>query len=84
RYIRQIVPVFFDFEERERPWPDAPRGRTRREIIALRRGLPVFRGLGKAKVDLSEMEAMKLAESLPLPVFDADRRLRELDEVDRE
>ena len=84
RYISQIVPVFFDFEERDRPWPDAPKGRTRREIIALRRGLPVFRGSGKAKVDLSENEAMKLAESLPPPVFDADRRLRELDEVERE
>jgi tRNA (guanine-N7-)-methyltransferase len=82
KYIRQVVPVFFDFVERDQPWPDAPKGRTRREIIALRRGLPVFRGSGKAKVDLSEMEAVKLAESLPGPVFDADRRLRELDEVE--
>src|SRR5262245_44199359 len=39
RYIRAVVPAFFDFEEREAPWPDAPKGRTRREIIALRRGL---------------------------------------------
>jgi len=76
RYIRQVVPFFFDFEEYERPWPDAPKGRTRREIIALRRGLPVFRGLGRAKIDLSEVEAMELAESLPAPTFDADRRLR--------
>jgi tRNA (guanine-N7-)-methyltransferase len=83
-YIRQVVPVFFDFAERNRPWPDAPKGRTRREIIALRRGLPVFRGSGRAKVDLSEMEAVKLAESLPGPVFDADRRLRELDDVEKE
>jgi len=84
RYIRQIVPVFFDFEERERPWPDAPKGRTRREIIALRRGLPVFRAVGPAKRNVSEAEALKLAEQLPLPVFDADRRLQELDEVERE
>jgi tRNA (guanine-N7-)-methyltransferase len=84
RYIREIVPFFFDFEERDRPWPDAPKGRTRREIIALRRGLPVFRGLGRAKIDLSEVEATRLAESLPAPTFDADRRLRELDEAERE
>src|SRR5437764_1851248 len=49
RYIRAVVPVFFEFEERQGPWPDAPKGRTRREIIALRRGLPVFRGSGRAR-----------------------------------
>src|SRR5205814_10435726 len=37
RYIREIVPVFFEFEERGQPWPDAPKGRTRRESIALGR-----------------------------------------------
>jgi tRNA (guanine-N7-)-methyltransferase len=83
RYIRVVVPMFFDFEERDRPWLDAPRGRTRREIIALRKGLPVFRGQGKPKAGLSKDEAVRLAESLPLPVFDADRRLRELDETER-
>jgi tRNA (guanine-N7-)-methyltransferase len=83
-YIRQVVPVFFAFEERDRPWLDAPKGRTRREIIALRRGLPVFRGSGRARADISEAEAFQLAQSLPPPVFDADRRLRELDALERE
>ena len=31
---------------------------------------------------LSEADAVKLAESLPPPVFDADRRLRQLDEIE--
>jgi tRNA (guanine-N7-)-methyltransferase len=84
RYMTQVAPVFFDFVERDRPWPDAPKGRTRREIIALRRGLPVFRGSGTPKADLSEDEALRLAEALPPPVFDADRRLRKLDELERE
>ena len=79
KYIRQVVPVFFDFHERIGPWPDAPRGRTRREIIATKKKLPVFRGSGTAKVGLSEEEALKLAEALPAPTFDADRRLRDLD-----
>jgi tRNA (guanine-N7-)-methyltransferase len=83
RYIREIVAVFFDFHERIGRWPDAPKGRTRREIIALRRGLPIFRGSGTARQGLSEAEAMRLAEALPPPVFDADRRLRELDEWER-
>jgi tRNA (guanine-N7-)-methyltransferase len=80
-YIREIVPVFFDFHERIGRWPDAPKGRTRREIVALRKGLPVYRGHGTAKPDLSEDDALKLAEALPPPRFDADRRLRELDDL---
>jgi tRNA (guanine-N7-)-methyltransferase len=79
RYMQEIVPVFFEFDERNGPWPDAPKGRTRREIIALRRGLPVFRGCGRARIGLSENDALMLAASLPPPVFDADRRLQELD-----
>jgi tRNA (guanine-N7-)-methyltransferase len=83
RYIREVVPVFFELHERIGRWPDAPKGRTRREIIALRRGLPVFRGSGPARRDLSEADALRLAEALPPPRFDADRRLRELDEFER-
>src|SRR5260370_4913141 len=82
RYIRIVVPLFFDFEERRAHWPDAPKGRTRREIIAHRRALPVFRGIGHAKANLSAAETLRLAEALPPPVFDADRRLRELDLLD--
>ena len=79
KYIKEVVPFFFDFHERIGRWPDAPKGRTRREIMALRRGLPIFRGSGTAKLNLSKDEARRLAEALPPPVFDADRRLRELD-----
>jgi len=28
----RVAPVFFEFQEHPEPWPDAPRGRTRREI----------------------------------------------------
>jgi tRNA (guanine-N7-)-methyltransferase len=80
-YIRTVVPVFFDFHEQSGPWPDAGKGRTRREILARKKKLPVFRGLGIARADLSEAEALKQAESLPPPTFDADRRLRDLDRL---
>jgi tRNA (guanine-N7-)-methyltransferase len=83
KYIRQVVPVFFEFEERDKPWPDAPKGRTRREIIALRRGLPVLRGCGRKIVEVSAEKALRLAGGLPPPRFDADQRLRELDEIER-
>jgi tRNA (guanine-N7-)-methyltransferase len=82
RYIRDLAPVFFDFREHPQPWPDAPRGRSRREIIARSKGLPIFRGIGTAKMGFSESDALKLAETLPPPVFDADRRLRQLDELE--
>jgi len=81
KYIKDVVPFFFEFHERIGRWPDAPKGRTRREIIALKKKLPVFRGHGAAKADLSEYAALRWAESLPPPTFDADRRLRDLDRL---
>lgn len=84
KYIREVVPAFFDVTEHPDRWPDAPRGRTRREIVALRKGLPVFRCLCKAKIGISDTAALALAESLPPPTFDADRRLRQLDQIERE
>jgi tRNA (guanine-N7-)-methyltransferase len=81
KYIREVVPVFFDFHEQIERWPDAPKGRTRREIVALKQKLKVFRGYGYAKRNLSEDEALRHAELLPPPSFDADRRLRDLDRL---
>ena len=81
KYIRDVVTVFFDFHERIGRWTDTPRGRTRREIIAVKKGLPIFRGTGTAKLGLTEDNSLRLAESLPPAVFDADRRLRDLDRL---
>lgn len=81
QYLQQILPIFFEFHERIGRWPDAPRGRTRREILAMKKKLPVFRGSGTARHGLSEDEVLKLAEELPPPTFNADRRLRELDRL---
>jgi tRNA (guanine-N7-)-methyltransferase len=82
KYVRMILPHFFDFADQPDPWPDAPRGRTRREIIALRRGLPVFRGHGTARA-LTADELNRLATQLPLPTFEAGPRTRELDDLER-
>ena len=84
KYMQQIIPLFFQFEEHPGKWPDAPKGRTRREIIALRENLPVFRGTGKPRSDITPDEAVKLASSLPAPKFDADRKLMALDKLERE
>jgi tRNA (guanine-N7-)-methyltransferase len=78
KYMLEMVPSFFEFSEQPGPWPDAPKGRTRREILALRRGLPVFRGWGKVR-PLSEEQMARLVADLPRPSFDAGPRHRELD-----
>jgi len=83
QYMLRIVPHFFEWRELSGPWPEAPAGMTRRELIAIQRGLPIFRGEGTAKSGVDAERAMKLAESLPLPIFNADRRLLELDQIEQ-
>jgi tRNA (guanine-N7-)-methyltransferase len=47
--IQRLMPLYFDFTEHPGRWPDAPRGRTRREIMALSKRLNVYRGIGRSK-----------------------------------
>lgn len=49
RDIRRIAPQLFDFQELTGPWPDAPQGRTRREIYARQKGMKIFKGQGTPK-----------------------------------
>lgn len=81
-YMRSVIPCFFELRELSGPWPAAPRGRTRREIIARRHGLPIFRGEAVRRDEISLEKALQLANSLPPPTFNADRRLRKLDEIE--
>jgi tRNA (guanine-N7-)-methyltransferase len=83
RYLVEVVPAFFELHEHTEPWPDTPKGRTRREILARRRGLPVYRGCGVAR-RLAHADAVALSQTLPFPTFDAGPRQRELDEEERE
>jgi tRNA (guanine-N7-)-methyltransferase len=68
-YIQEVVPIFFDFREHPDPWPDAPEGRSRREILARSRRLVVFRGEGRRRDGITGDSALALAESLPTPTF---------------
>ena len=68
-YMREVLPAFFDFREQIGPWPDAPEGRTRREILALERGLAVYRGSGFRRDGLTPKAVDSLASALPQPVF---------------
>ena len=82
-YLLGILPTFFDFQEQAGPWPDTPNGRTRREIVALKRGYPIYRGWG-VKNQLPNAEAFVRASTLPPPIFDAGPRRRDLDALERE
>jgi tRNA (guanine-N7-)-methyltransferase len=81
-YLKGIVPAFFDFHDQAGPWPDDPRGRTRREILALRRRYPVYRGWGVVKSVCED--TLALVKELPLPTFDAGPRCKDLDQMERE
>ena len=68
-YINQVVPVFLDWHDQPGPWPDAPDGRSRREILARSRHLRIFRGWGSRRDDLSAAAAIRVADRLPAPLF---------------
>ena len=73
RHIETTVPVLFDWRRQEMAWPDAPQGRTRREILARDRGLRVFRGVGTPRSTLAPAEVEAILARLPEPAFDANR-----------
>lgn len=82
-YIKAVLPVYFTFREQEGFWPDAPEGRSRREILARSRGLSIFRGEGRRRDDVTREGALSLAESLPAPSFRSRGPWCELDALER-
>jgi tRNA (guanine-N7-)-methyltransferase len=71
RYIAAVAPRFFELHEQKGPWPDAPEGRSRREIMARRMGLEVFRAWGHPLPELGDKARQALVAELPVPDFDA-------------
>jgi tRNA (guanine-N7-)-methyltransferase len=66
RYLIQSVAKHFDPVVHGVPWPDAPLGRTRREIVARRKGLPILRVVARRRPTPIDLE-------LPAPYFDLAR-----------
>lgn len=73
-YMRKVSSIFFDLTEQVAPWPDAPLGRTRREIYALQHALPVARAICRPKAGLSREECEELATTMPQPDFETIRK----------
>lgn len=82
-YMKAVVPAFFDFSERDEPWPDSVEGRTRREILARSRKLRIFRGEAKKK-ELTAEELQRLSEELPMPMFRSRGPWCDLDALEAE
>ncbi len=83
-YMARAIPALFDFEQHPEPWPDAPAGRTRREILARSRGFVIFRGVGCKRDDLDTDAARARVAALPLPRFRSRGPWLELDRLERE
>ena len=66
RHLLEAVRKCFDPEIQPGPWPDAPAGRTRREMVARRKGLPILRVVARRR------EA-PLDVAPPPPYFDLTR-----------
>lgn len=71
KYLRRIAPLLFEFEEQAGRWTDAPEGRTRREIYARRKGLKIFRGIGRPLAGMTADAIQQIARAAPRPNFQA-------------
>jgi tRNA (guanine-N7-)-methyltransferase len=72
RYVSRVAPRLFRWRERGEPWPDAPEGRTRREIFARSRNLEIFRGQGQPRAT-TQHRARLIVRHIPPADFDANR-----------
>jgi tRNA (guanine-N7-)-methyltransferase len=68
-YIRNTMSTMFDWIDVTTPWPEDPNGRSRREMLSIDRGLPIFRGIAKKRTSISYEELMRIASTLPQPEF---------------
>lgn len=80
-YLRQVVPALFELTPRERSWDDAPKGRTRREIVGMRRRLQIHRGQAVRR-DLTADEVERIVAGLPPPRFDAGQPAIDVDRLE--
>ena len=81
-YMTGVLPSFLNFSVHPEPWPDAPEGRTRREIVARQRGLAIYRGTGIRRDELTPESAANLAGTLPQPEFRSRGPWCELDRLE--
>lgn len=72
QYVAHVAPRLFRWRALAGPWPDAPAGRTRREIFARSRGLTIFKGEGAPRA-INPRRVRAIVRHLPPAAFDANR-----------
>ncbi len=70
-YLQHVAPLFFDFQEVTGRWPDAPPGRTRREIYARQHKMTIYRALARPRSELTTEQIQQIVHSAPQPNFSA-------------
>ena len=71
KYLQTVLPAITRLVTQEGPWPEDPQGRSRREIVALHKGLNIYRGWGTRLDELTRAEFERRCSSLPQPDFNA-------------
>lgn len=71
KYLQTVLPAITHWHEQTGPWPEDPQGRSRREIVAIHKGLTIFRGWGERLDALTRPEFDEVCQSLPQPNFNA-------------
>lgn len=70
-YLQQVLPVIAHWHVQEGVWPEDPQGRSRREIVALNKGLTIYRGWGNRVEQLDPDDFAARCSQLPQPAFSA-------------
>lgn len=70
-YLQAVLSVIMVWHEQVGVWPEDPLGRTRREIVALRKGLRIFRGWGERRDELDKAAFLAMCAGLPEADFNA-------------
>lgn len=66
KYLQEAARKHFELELLPGPWADAPQGRTRREMVAMRKRLTILRAVGRRRENPLDIES-------PPPYFDLER-----------
>jgi len=59
----------FDWQQVEGDWQDGPEFRSRREILARKQGLPIYRGIATRRNDWRRDGLDQAISQMAMPVF---------------
>ncbi len=71
-YMQSTMPLVFDWQTIAGRWPEGPEFRSRREILALKQGLRIFRGIARRRSDWTDQDLEATFSQLPQPGFKVD------------